>query len=456
MRRGRLVAWALCLLLGGLMTMAALAQSSSGRQALVLTLDDDINPATRDYVERGIRHAESVGAELLIVELDTPGGQVESMRRLAQTILAAAVPVVTYVTPSGARAASAGTYLLYASQVAAMAPGTHLGSATPVTLGAGKDGDPNRDAMRQKMIEDAVAQIRGYAERNGRNADWAEKAVRDAANLSAEEALDHHVIDFVATDIDDLLSQLNGRTIRLENGERRLSTDDLALTRDAPDWRTTLLSLIADPTIAYGLLLIGFYGLIFELASPGTLVPGIVGGISLLLGLFAFQVLSIDLAGLGLVLLGLAMIVGEAFLPSFGALGLGGIAAFVIGSILLMDEANSAIAWPLIGGTALVAAGFLLWCVVRLIGVRRRLPQTGREELIGAQATALTDFTSGGGKVLLHGERWQARGNSSIREGAPVRVIALEGLTVRVEPDDSAGADNSTGGGRSVRHEEKR
>jgi len=425
-----------CLLLGMLAAVAALAQSAATPRALVLTLDDSINPATRDYIERGIQEAETMNAELVIIELDTPGGQVESMRRLAQSILAASVPVVTYVTPSGARAASAGTYLLYASPVAAMAPGTHLGSATPVTLGGGGGGgDANGDAMRRKIVEDAVATIRGYAERHGRNADWAEQAVREAANLSAEDALERNVVDIVAGDLDDLLVQLDGREVRLENGARRLATSDLTLVREAPDWRTSLLSVIANPTVAYGLLLIGFYGLVFELASPGTLIPGVIGGISLLLGLFAFQVLSIDLAGLGLVLLGLAMIVGEAFVPSFGALGVGGIAAFVFGSILLMDGANSAVTWPLIGGTALVAAGFLLWCVVRLIGVRRRMPQAGREELIGAHAVALTDFVAGRGKVQLHGERWQACSESPIQRGASLRVERLDGLVVTVTPE---------------------
>ncbi|WP_239496302.1 NfeD family protein [Salinicola peritrichatus] len=425
-----------CLLLGMLAAVAALAQSAATPRALVLTLDDSINPATRDYIERGIQEAETMNAELVIIELDTPGGQVESMRRLAQSILAASVPVVTYVTPSGARAASAGTYLLYASPVAAMAPGTHLGSATPVTLGGGGGGgDANGDAMRRKIVEDAVATIRGYAERHGRNADWAEQAVREAANLSAEDALERNVVDIVAGDLDALLVQLDGREVRLENGARRLATSDLTLVREAPDWRTSLLSVIANPTVAYGLLLIGFYGLVFELASPGTLIPGVIGGISLLLGLFAFQVLSIDLAGLGLVLLGLAMIVGEAFVPSFGALGVGGIAAFVFGSILLMDGANSAVTWPLIGGTALVAAGFLLWCVVRLIGVRRRMPQAGREELIGAHAVALTDFVAGRGKVQLHGERWQARSESPIQRGASLRVERLDGLVVTVTPE---------------------
>lgn len=452
LRHRRCLIWAACLVLGVILALSALAQSPALNQVLVLTLDDSINPATRDYVERGIRRAESSGAGLVVIELDTPGGQLESTRRLAQTILAATVPVATYVTPAGARAASAGTYLLYASHIAAMTPGTHLGSATPVTLsrsegGSGERsedsaGDANARAMQRKIVEDAVATLRGYAERHGRNADWAEQAVREAANLGAQDALDQNVIDLVATDLDDLLGQLDGRQVMLDAGPRTLSTADVDIVRDAPGWRTSLLTIIANPVVAYGLLLIGFYGLVFELASPGTWAPGVIGGISLLLGLFAFQILSLDLAGLGLVLLGLAMIVGEAFLPSFGALGLGGMAAFVTGSVLLMDEANSAVAWPLIGGTALVAAGFLLWGVVRLIGVRRRIPQAGVEALIGASATALSDFSVGRGKVLLHGERWQARGTSAIRQGQSLRVTALDGLTVTVTPLTSGDSED--------------
>ncbi|WP_239495336.1 NfeD family protein [Salinicola halophilus] len=454
-RRGRwrLIAWVCLLALGLVWSLAGLSQSPAERVS-ILTLDDSLNPATRDYLERGIHDAEASGAALVIIEVDTPGGQVESLRRLAQTILAAEVPVVSYVTPSGARAASAGTYLLYASHVAAMTPGTHLGSATPVVLGeqgggSGGSDDENTqgerpaggesDDMRRKRIEDAVAMIRGYAERNGRNAEWAERAVREAANLSAEEALSRSVIDVVATDIDDLLAQLDGREVTLADGERELATTDLEPIREAPGWRTTLLSLIANPTVAYGLLLLGFYGLVFELASPGTLVPGVVGGISLVLGLFAFQVLSLDLAGLGLVLLGLAMIVGEAFIPSFGALGAGGIAAFSIGSVMLMDGANSAFAWPLIGGTAAIAAGFLLWGVLRVYQMRRRLPQTGREEMIGARAVALGDFAGGRGKVQLHGERWQARSETPVARGDVLQVVALDGLVVTVSPPEVAG-----------------
>ncbi|WP_245391722.1 NfeD family protein [Salinicola aestuarinus] len=432
------------MLLGLACALTAVGQSAGGR-AVILTLNDSVNPATRDYLERGIHHAESAAAAVVIIEVDTPGGQVESLRRLAQTILAAEVPVVSYVTPSGARAASAGTYLLYASHVAAMTPGTHLGSATPVLLGQGSEsGEENSAAeeesagevsdSRRKRIEDAVAMIRGYAERNGRNPEWAERAVREAANLGAEEALSRNVIDVVATDIDDLLAQLDGRDVMLADGEHRLATAGLDLTREGPAWRTALLSLIANPTVAYGLLLLGFYGLVFELASPGLLVPGVVGGISLMLGLFAFQVLSLDFAGLGLILLGLAMIVAEAFIPSFGALGAGGIAAFSIGSIMLMDGAESSLAWPLVGGTAAVAAGFLLWGVLRLYQMGRHLPRTGREEIIGASAEALTDFTGGRGKVLLHGERWHARSEAPVARGDALRVIALDGLVVTVAP----------------------
>ncbi|WFF40449.1 nodulation protein NfeD [Salinicola endophyticus] len=423
--------WLACLLLGGWLALVALAQPPGPATALILTLDDSLNPATRDYLERGIAEAERRQAALVVIELDTPGGQFESLRRLAQTILASRVPVVTYVTPSGARAASAGTYLLYASQVAAMTPGTHLGSATPVAAG----GDDAEDSpMRRKIVEDAVAMLRGYAEHYGRNAEWAERAVREAANLSAERALELGVVDVVADDLNGLMTQLDGRQVLLASGERRLATADLVQVREPPGWRTQLLSLIATPTIAYGLLLLGFYGLVFELASPGIGLPGVAGGIALLLGLFAFQLLALDVAALALVLLGLALIVGEAFLPSFGVLGLGGIVAFVLGSIMLMDGAHSDLAWPLVGGTALVAGGFLLWAVLRLVAVRRRLPQAGSDEMLGAEALALTDFSAGRGKVQVRGERWQARSGVPIRRGDKLRITRVEGLVVTVEP----------------------
>lgn len=443
---------------------------SRGRSALILTIDGAIGPATMDYVVRGIRRAEVQGAELLVLQIDTPGGLMESMRTIIKAILAAEVPVVSYVAPSGARAASAGTYILYGSHVAAMAPATHLGSATPVQMGGlpgatdpapepesnpNPDPNPNPDAgpesgpgaaednkrrgstaMERKVLEDAVSYIRGLAERHGRNADWAEMAVREAVNLGAEQALAQNVIDVVATSLSDLMIQLDGRVVQLASGERTLQTRGLELEHLEADWRTRLLAVITDPNVAYFLMIIGFYGILFELSNPGAIVPGVIGAICLVLALFAFQVLSVNYAGLALILLGLAFIVGEAFMPSFGVLGIGGIIAFVTGSIILMDGSHSEISIPTIGGIALVAAGFILWTLLRLVSLRRRHPVSGREQMGFERAEALDRFCGHGdeyrGHVRLSGERWKAVSTAPVQPGEALQVLAVEGLTVRV------------------------
>ncbi|MGQ4879723.1 NfeD family protein [Billgrantia sp. LNSP4103-1] len=480
----RLVLWSslLCLALGGLAWQSQ-AQDNE-RIAQVMTVDGAIGPATGNYFERGLRQAAEREAELVIVQMDTPGGLDASMRSMIRAMLTSTVPVAIYVSPSGARAASAGTYLLYGSHVAAMAPATHLGSATPVQMGggglpgmdpaeedeaaeeeepaddeagdeqAGEDtanGDdeaapadsPRRGetAMERKVLEDAVYYIRSLAERHGRNADWAEEAVREAVNLTAREALDQGVIDVVANDIEELLEQVDGREVVMQHGERTLNTAGLTIERFDPDWRTQLLQVITNPNVAYFLMIIGFYGLIFELSSPGSLVPGTIGVISLLLALFAFQMLPINYAGLALILVGLGLIVGEALMPSFGILGMGGIVAFVIGSVLLMDSDQLAVSLPLIGGIALLAAGILLWVVIRFAGLRRRPARTGQEQLVGSQAVALEDFVQEG-HVRLRGERWNARSSVALKRGQAVRVVAVEGLTLEVEPMEG---DSATG-----------
>jgi membrane-bound serine protease (ClpP class) len=429
--------------------------------AVVLDIAGAIGPATADYVARGMDYASQRGAELIVLRMDTPGGLDQAMRLIIQKIMASPVPVVGFVAPTGARAASAGTYILYATHVAAMAPATTLGAATPVQIGGGfpgtpdepepetepadkpQDGDgdtsrapPPETAMERKIVNDAAAYIRGLAQLRGRNAEWAERAVRDALSLTAVEAMRKNVIDLVARDLGNLLIKLDGRRVELDGRRIALHTKGLRIDTVEPDWRSKLLSVITDPNVAYILMLVGIYGLIFELASPGAVLPGVLGAICLLLALYAFQVLPINYAGFGLIILGLLFMVAEALAPTFGILGFGGIAAFLAGSIILMDDRQLQISLPLIGGTALVAAGFLLWMITRLFKLRRTKPLTGSDELVGSIGRALDDFDNEG-RVRVLSETWYARTRAPLRKGQAVRVLAVHGLTLDVEPTAS-------------------
>jgi membrane-bound serine protease (ClpP class) len=434
---------------------------------VVLTLEGAVSPATADYVVRGIRKAADQSASLVVLQIDTPGGLDTSMRSIIKEILASPVPVAAFVAPRGARAASAGTYILYASHIAAMAPATNLGAATPVQIGGPpspapdkspakswsrakdkKDGKqqakekeqdaPNpKDTLTHKQIQDAAAYIRGLAQLRGRNAKWAEEAVREAVSLSAEEARKQHVIDIVAEDVSDLLVKLNGRKVNVQGVDRMLETDGATLVTVAPDWRTRVLAVITDPSVALILMMLGIYGLLFEFSNPGFVLPGVAGAICVLLALFAFQMLPINYAGLALIVVGLAFIVAEAFMPSFGSLGIGGTIAIVIGAVILIDPDAApgySIPLPFIAMLAAVSAAIVFFMVTMALRARGRPVVSGRENIVGARGEALENFT-GEGWVRVQSETWRARSATPLTRGQRIRVTRIDGLTLSVDPE---------------------
>lgn len=428
-------------------------QPVSGRPVIVIDIKGAIGFVASQRLSAALARASTEAASVLIVRLDTPGGLLSSTREMVQTLIGARVPVVMFVAPSGARAASAGTYLLYASHIAAMAPGTHLGAATPIPLSvpgipSTPPSKPDPEARKQpdtdpasissrKSINDAVAYIRTLAELRNRNADWGEKAVRDAATLTAATALREHVIDIVANDIDDLLVKIDGRTLTTAVGPATIATKGQRVTELAPDWKMQLMSVIADPNIALILMMIGIYGIAFEFLNPGSIAPGVIGSISLLVALAALSVLPVNFAGLALLLLGIALMTAEKFLPSFGIAGLGGIVAFVTGAVFLFDPAASdvplAIAWQVIAAVTLLTAGFVAGVVGLAMQARRRPVRTGAEELIGSLGQVVS-WSGSDGRVLVHGELWSASAAKPLAMDAKVRVVSRTGLKLMVEP----------------------
>lgn len=424
------------------------AHSSTGG-AYMMRLDGAIGPATASFIIDGLEQAEQGNAELVIISMDTPGGLDTSMRDIIQAILGAQAPVVTYVHPSGARAASAGTYILYASHIAAMTPGTNLGAATPIQIGVTPSPDTeNQDqsdeiapanASERKAVNDAVAYIRSLAEMRGRNADWAEQAVREAASLSADAALEQNVIDIVAPNLASLIAQLDGMTVTMNGEDREIDTAGLTVTEIEPSWSAQLLATITNPNIALILMMIGIYGIIFEFLNPGALVPGTVGAICLLIGSYALAVLPVDIVGLALILLGIGLMIGEAFAPSFGILGIGGLVSLMFGATILFDTdvPEFQVDWSVIAAVGVFSAGLII--LVARVGISsfKHKVVTGSEELIGASATVI-DWSGDVGHVLAHSERWNAEGPEGLSEGDTVQVVSRSGLTLTVSSPGDA------------------
>jgi membrane-bound serine protease (ClpP class) len=413
---------ALCIALGWL----APGFAAQGPVALV-PLEGAIGPASASFVHRAIERAGKDGTQLVVLRIDTPGGLDTSMREIIKAILASPVPVAAWVGPSGARAASAGTFILYASHIAAMAPGTNVGAASPVSIGGGSSEKGEKgsgaDTMMRKVTNDAVAYIRGLAQMRKRNADWAEKAVREGVSLSAQEALKLKVIDHVAADLPALLKVLDRPQAEVREVQ--------------PDWRTEVLAVITNPSVAYILVLVGIYALIFEFMNPGLVAPGVVGAIALLVALYALHLLPVNYAGLALIALGIGLMTAEAFLPAYGSLGVGGLIAFVLGSIMLIEDTELPgfeIPYALIGGLAAASAGFLIFVLGVLARSRRRAVVSGREYLIGAVAEALEDFDAEGW-ARVQGEQWKVHSRRPVRRGQKLRVTGMHGLVLTAEPE---------------------
>ena len=451
------------LILGTMMFAVAEEETPSPpKYAAIITIDGAIGPATVEYVKRAMKIVGKKNHELVILRINTPGGLVDSTRKINTMILNAPLPIVGYVSPSGAHAASAGTYILYATHIAAMAPGTNLGAATPVQIGGSDtqgnkpkvEKNPKEDleqprtsngtgvspkgSMQTKAINDLIAYIKSLAELHGRNSKWAEKAVTKAATLTATGALKNNVINIIAKDARELLVKLHGRSVEISNSSVKLNTKNMAIDYIDPDWQIQLLSIATNPNVAFVMMLIGVYGIIFEFWHPGLVGPGVIGGICLLTGLYATNMLPLNYTGAGLLILGMAFMTAEAFLPSFGILGIGGIISFIFGSILLFDTDSPEfqLSWIVILSSALFCCALLSFILSYVWRSFKRPVMSGTENLIGTMAEVL-EWSDDEGSVRAKGERWKASGIHGLKKGQKVKIVQLVGLSVVVTELDS-------------------
>ena len=422
------------------------AEEGAAAEVWMVSFDGALGPATGDLIIRSIADAQAAGARAIIIQMDPPGGLDKAMRDVVKAILSADIVVITYVHPDGARAASAGTYIVYASHIAAMSPATNIGSSTPVSIAptpsipSTQDGDqdkpPPQDAMMKKVVNDAVAYLQGLAELRGRNIEWAEETVREGTNLRASVALEKNIIDLIAKDVPTLLAELDGREVKLPNRTVTLDVASARVVLVETDWRHELLEVITDPSIAYGLLIFGVYGLILEFYNPGMIFPAVVGVICLLLGAYGLQMLPVNYAGLALMAGGIGMMLGEAFTPTMGVLGVAGVIAFVIGSIILMDSQQPGYEVPLsiIAAFTVTSAGLSLFTIGAAVRMRNQEALTGNEAMVGKQAEVLEDFDKQGW-VRAFGENWLAESAQPVKKQAIVKIVAVEGLILKVQPE---------------------
>ena len=440
-------------LLSLLLSPGVFNHHASASEIHVLTVKGAIGPAFADYFIRSLAAANEKNATAVILQMDTPGGLDKAMRQMIQAISSSTVPVITYVTPTGARAASAGTYLLYASHVAAMAPGTNLGAATPVSIGGGMtpksptpaSENPNnappkqeKTSMEKKVINDAIAYIKGLADLHGRNKEWAIKAVEDAESLPAKEALSLNVIDFIATDINDLLTQVNGAAIQLQGKETTLNLNDMELLFIDPDWKTKFLSIVTSPDIAYLLLIAGAYCIFLEFSNPGSIIPGVLGSLSLIFSFYGLNMLPVNYIGLLLIVFGIACIIGEAFVASFGALGILGSIIFFLGSSMLIDTGLEAfqVSFPIILSLTITNIIIFVFVFQYIIKSFKKNVITGKQELLEAEGIALESFDTKG-FIRVRGERWQAISSTPIKKGDSVLIEKINGLLLTIKQKET-------------------